>query len=181
MNKIQSSAGFTLVELITVILILGILAATALPKFMDVTEQAHEAAVAGAGGGMGSAVALVHAQYVANGLLGAQDNVAGFGSDDVDVSTLGWPTDTSNSNVTTPNTARCVRIWNGLMQNPPTVAAGPVTTDVDYDAQVNGTECQYFYRGHTPVGTATDTGGAGSMSITYDLSNGDVTTDADNN
>ncbi len=38
--------GFTIVELIVVILLLGILTATALPRFLDVTDEAHDAEVA---------------------------------------------------------------------------------------------------------------------------------------
>ena len=64
MNK---QAGFTLVELVVVIVILGLLAATALPKFINVTNQARGASVEGVAGGLRSAASLAQAQYVLNG------------------------------------------------------------------------------------------------------------------
>lgn len=63
--------GFTLIELVMVIVILGILSAFAIPRFADLGKEAREASLAGVAGAIKSAAAIAHAeQLVKGGALG---------------------------------------------------------------------------------------------------------------
>lgn len=57
----SSNVGFTLIELVIIIVVLGILAAIAIPKYQDISSDAKEASCRGALGGLRSGVTIFYA------------------------------------------------------------------------------------------------------------------------
>src|SRR5215470_15288174 len=110
--------GFTMIELVVVIVILGILAAFALPRFMGLENQARVAALNGMTGSVRSAANMAHGVWLANGNVtpitvdGLAVNIV-FGYPDANgISTLiqdktGFTVNVAAPNTTfTPNNAR---------------------------------------------------------------------------
>ncbi len=147
----KRQAGFTIIELGVVIALLGVLAAVALPRFIDVTSDAHRAAVQGSAGGLGAAVVLVKAQ-------GVVDNTPPSHTVEIDgifirlnanrfpVSTAGAAV-TTGTTVPTVNAQNCLDVWNAVLQGSrPTV--GITSTVSDYLVTAATPICTYILYRH---------------------------------
>ena len=130
--------GFTLIELIAVVVILGFLAVSAVPKFLDATDEAKEASVEGVAGGISSAISLVRSQWELTGRLltnsigSATPNAAAVRMDQTTiwVNETGYPfsTGTATPSTTAPNVASCELVFDNVLQNSPSSTS--VTTEI---------------------------------------------------
>lgn len=66
-NRASGSRGFTLIELVIIIVVLGIIAAIAVPRYLDITSEAKESSCKASLGAFRSAISIWYAREAARG------------------------------------------------------------------------------------------------------------------
>jgi MSHA pilin protein MshB len=138
--------GFTLIELVIVVIILGFLGAAAVPRMLDATDDARDASVEGVAGGFASAVGLVRAEWELAGRPKGNIDI-NYDSILLDVTDRGFPSGNSNEDSASDMSAEdCQFVFQSMFQNAPTtVLAG--SNNYQGERYVvrfsSGDECQY--------------------------------------
>lgn len=155
--------GFTLIELVIVVVILGFLAVAAIPRFIDAADDARDASVDGVAGGFASAVGLVRAEWELQGRPVVTQAI-NYDGQNVYIGARGYPTSTVEATTDVQlDVADCASLFVGLLSSSPTITSSAVgAVNFDYlatltDDNANGDKCNYFLVSRLTVDTNTPT------------------------
>lgn len=171
-TPIKKCRGFTLIELIVVIVILGVLAAIAAPLFVDLRDEAELVKVKSTAGAFRAAVKSVQVTFNIQSRTVRVQNLPNFGQDNVDTNNIGFPIGinkgNSNENIGV-GTPGCGGVWQGIL-NSSASASVNATSDYQTYRHTSNRVCSYVYR------DGGDTAGRNSaeLVIQYDSRNGQV-------
>lgn len=189
-TPLKKQAGFTLIELVIVVVILGFLAVTAIPKFIDLTEQAKQANIEGMAGGFATGVSLVRAQWEAEA---RPHDAANNNFVDYDGTTVYLTVQATNvrpgyilgtSVLSTVNNVECLQVWDAILQQPPSASESDLDVDssVDYFVSKDASNLCHYYLKSSLTRDASDTSKytnplnstSSGNSFTYDPSSSEV-------
>lgn len=130
----KRQGGFTLIELVVVIVILGILAVTAAPRFLNLQDDAKRASVEGLRGAIAGASGIVYGKSAIEGVENSVSSSIKINGADLDV-VFGYPAATSTA---------LQAIVSGLATDWILVNS-PVSSGVGYGFSNLNTECYVEY------------------------------------
>ena len=128
----KRQGGFTLIELVVVIVILGILAVTAAPRFLNLQDDARNSAAQGLRGAIVGASGIVYGKSAINGTENAESSAVAVDGQQV-ATTFGYPSATS---------AALTAVVSGL-ETDWTLVSG--ATGVGYGFSASNADCHVSY------------------------------------